>query len=91
MLDFIHFKLNPFLAVPRLQTGSQTFSDVQHLTDIKKSLEKILHATTIATQGFQKMDKVERHGDMGLIIMALARLSAGLALSQGQLALVEVN
>jgi hypothetical protein len=39
-LDFIHFKLEPLLMVPGLQTGSHTFSDVQRLTDIKKSLEK---------------------------------------------------
>jgi len=35
------FKKEPFLAVPGLQTGTQTFSDVRRLTDIKKSLEKI--------------------------------------------------
>ena len=40
-LDFIHLELEPFSAVPVLQTGSQTFSDIQRLTDIKKSLEKI--------------------------------------------------
>lgn len=40
-LDFIHLKLEPFWAVPGLQIGSQTFSGIQRLTDIKKSLEKI--------------------------------------------------
>ena len=40
-LDFIHLKLEPFRAVPGLQTGSQTFSGIQRLTDIQKSLEKI--------------------------------------------------
>lgn len=42
-----------------LQASSQTFSDVQRLTDIKKSLRKIWQATTIATKGFGKIDKVE--------------------------------
>jgi DNA helicase IV len=47
-LDFIHSKLESFSAAPGLQTGSQTFTDVRRLTDIKKSLEKIWHPTTIA-------------------------------------------
>jgi hypothetical protein len=32
-----------------LQTGSQTFLDFQRLTDIKKSLEKICRARSIAS------------------------------------------
>jgi hypothetical protein len=56
-LDFIHFKLEPLLMVPGLQTGSHTFSDVQRLTDIKKSLEKSDMPEALPAIGFRQWIK----------------------------------
>ena len=72
----IHLELESFLAVPGLQTGSQTFQILQVLTDIKKILEIGWHATTITNFEVQNMAKVALKVHSGLVLFYKQLLGA---------------